>query len=207
MEAMSSGRRGAYHHGNLRDALLDAAEGELLAVGPEALSLRRIARQCGVSQTAPYRHFATRDGLLVALATRAFDDFAAALRSAGRKETEPWPQLRALGRAYFDYAQAHPQRLRLMFGRDAVLRNADPALLRAAEGAFDILSAAVGNVLGDEPELDPTAAAFAAWGLAHGLAAIFGEAPGSTTMTHAERERIVDAALEILGRGLRGAAD
>ncbi|MDH5171482.1 MAG: TetR/AcrR family transcriptional regulator, partial [Gammaproteobacteria bacterium] len=72
-----------YHHGNLRAELLDTAIQQLRDLGTEDLSLRALARAVGVSQTAPYRHFADKGELLAAMATRGYRDLLAALRAAG----------------------------------------------------------------------------------------------------------------------------
>ena len=195
-----------YHHGNLRDALLDAAEAELADGGVEGLSLRRLARQCGVSQTAPYRHFATKDDLVVALATRAFEEFAECLRQAGAGHADPWRRLKALGLAYFDYARSRPERLRLMFGPNAIAEATDPALLQASSSAFLLLQDAVRAAFASSAEIDEAAATFGAWGLVHGMAALAAEAPGLSELSPEVRRRMVDAALTVYAHGLRMAA-
>src|SRR5215217_151305 len=95
-----------YHHGNLRPALLRAADKILEKEGVAALSLREAARQAGVSHNAPYRHFADRQSLLAALAAEGFELLAAAMRGHSGKE---------MGEAYVRFALEHPQRFRLMF--------------------------------------------------------------------------------------------
>jgi AcrR family transcriptional regulator len=146
-----------YHHGDLPAALLRAA-GELIEKrGGAALSLREAARAAGVSHNAPYRHFADRDSLLAALAMEGFDllDQAAAGRSA-----------RELGEAYVEFALAHPQRFRLMFG--GALDLADHSALRSrAELAHQKLERGFA-----EFGADAAFAAAATWALMHGLAQI-----------------------------------
>ncbi|WP_027284959.1 TetR-like C-terminal domain-containing protein [Rubritepida flocculans] len=140
-----------YHHGDLRSALLDAADALLDQGGDGAVSLREAARMAGVSATAAYRHFADKEALLAALAARHFAEFGAAL--AGK----PLPEM---GPAYVRFALARPGRFRLMFG--PLLRRAGgrPPLSEAAGAAFAALNAAAPS-----PE-----AALRAWALVHGLA-------------------------------------
>lgn len=136
-----------YHHGDLRAALLQTAEEMLEKEGLAALSLREVARRAGVSHNAPYRHFPDRDSLLAALAAEGFEQFAEALEKRPRRE---------MGEAYVEFALAHPQRFRLMFG--GVQPGSDRRAYEALKKSF--------ADLGDGAEY----AAAAAWGLVHGLA-------------------------------------
>jgi AcrR family transcriptional regulator len=137
-----------YHHGDLRQALLRAAGEVLEKEGLEALSLRELARRVGVSHNAPYRHFPDRDSLLAALAAEGFEILGDALQSRARRE---------MGEAYVEFALAHPQRFRLMFGGVVRLGQRDP---RAYEGLRQSFAD-----LGEDAKY----AAAAAWGLVHGL--------------------------------------
>lgn len=144
-----------YHHGDLRAALLRAA-GELLEKrGIAALALREAARRAGVSHNAPYRHFRDRDSLLAALATEGFDSLEKEVRGRAARE---------LGERYVEFAVAHPQRFRLMFGGQ--LRTEDhPELRERAERAHQELERAVA-----EFGADAKLAAAATWALMHGVA-------------------------------------
>ncbi|MCW8086812.1 TetR/AcrR family transcriptional regulator [Sabulicella glaciei] len=139
-----------YHHGDLRAALLDAADSLLDAGGDGAVSLREAARIAGVSPTAAYRHFADKEALLAALAARHFAQFGAALGAAG---------LDAQGIAYVRFALARPGRFRLMFGPLLSRAKAHPELLAASQAAFDALTRIAGG----------REAAIRAWALVHGL--------------------------------------
>src|SRR5215831_21047095 len=77
-----------YHHGDLREALVQAALREVEQGGPEAISIKALAKTLGVSQPAPYRHFADRDALLAAVTAEAFRQFAAMLREAMAKPSK-----------------------------------------------------------------------------------------------------------------------
>lgn len=103
-----------YHHGDLRAALLDAADALLDQGGDGAVSLREAARMAGVSATAAYRHFADKEALLAALALRGFEAFGAAM-AAAVAVGDVSPHV-ARGRAYLRFALARPGRFRLMFG-------------------------------------------------------------------------------------------
>jgi AcrR family transcriptional regulator len=140
-----------YHHGDLRAALLDAADTLLDQGGDGAVSLRECARMAGVSPTAAYRHFADKEALLAALAARHFEAFRDALAPAAAS---------ARGRAYVRFALARPGRFRLMFGPLLARAPAHPVLLAAANAAFADLNARTGSRDG----------ALRAWALVHGLA-------------------------------------
>ena len=107
----------SYHHGNLRAELLDTAVSELRRVGADALSLRALARAIGVSQTAPYRHFADKSDLLAALAVSGYQDLLNTLTEAGKAAgSDPRQRLIAFAHSYVDYAGANPELFKLMFG-------------------------------------------------------------------------------------------
>jgi AcrR family transcriptional regulator len=178
---MSTSPSRAYHHGALKTALLDAADALLDEGGAGAVSLREAARRAGVSATAPYRHFADKEALLAALATRGFEQFGAALEDAARDESDP---LAAMGLAYVRFALARPGRFRLMFGPGISDRSRFPDLQAAAARAFGRLVACVeaNPRPGREPGAgrDARVRAIAAWALVHGLAQLFldGMLPG-----------------------------
>lgn len=109
-------RRPGEKHGDLKVALLLAAEKQLERDGPEKLSLRAVARLAGVSQTAPYNHFSNREGLLAALAAQGFEQLAAGQAAAARANDNPRIALERLGYEYIRFACERPKLYRLMFG-------------------------------------------------------------------------------------------
>jgi len=125
-----------YHHGNLREALLEAAEKALEAGGAASISLRELSRELGVSHTSPRRHFAGRQALLDALALRGFAHFDETLSRAIKQKNQAFQaRLTRLARAYVNFALRHPALLALMF--ESKHRPDAPAeLLAAADRAF-----------------------------------------------------------------------
>ena len=125
-----------YHHGNLREALLAAAEHALETTGPQSLSLRELSRELGVSHTSPRRHFADKQNLLDALALRGFERFDAALARAVKNHEKGFKhRLTKLSRAYIGFALKHPALFALMF--EAKHRPGAPKeLLEASSKAF-----------------------------------------------------------------------
>ena len=118
-----------YHHGELPECLLDAAEKALEEHGPAGISLRKLGRQLGVTPGAPYRHFEDKDALLAALAAKGFRRLARMMREAKEESTGPTERFRLNGMAYLSFAQTYPQLFRLMFGwmsghEDAELKEA-----------------------------------------------------------------------------------
>jgi AcrR family transcriptional regulator len=128
----------AYHHGNLRTALLEAAEETLRERGVQALSLRELAREAGVSHGAPRRHFADRQALLDALAGAGFERLGAELRAAPAAAGEDFEsRLRAIAAAYIRFATEDAALLELMFAGKH--REGAGELAEAADRAFAVM--------------------------------------------------------------------
>lgn len=156
----------AYHHGDLRSALVDAGLAVLAEAGePAALSLREAARRVGVSAMAPYRHFADKEALLAAIAAVGFERLAAAQKASGDAPS-PAAALKAQGVAYVAFALENPALFRLMFGAGAPSK-ANLELGAAARASFGHLIAAVANV---PSRADQTDRVLGYWSLVHGLA-------------------------------------
>jgi AcrR family transcriptional regulator len=127
-----------YHHGNLRRALLDAAERTVRDRGVEALSLRELAREAGVSHAAPRRHFSDRQALLDALAEAGFERLRLELRAAvDGAAPEFVERLSATGAAYVRFAIEDSALLELMFAGKH--REGAAGLDQAAERAFSVM--------------------------------------------------------------------
>ncbi|MDH5537934.1 MAG: TetR/AcrR family transcriptional regulator [Rhizobacter sp.] len=165
-------RRDAYHHGALRDALIEACESLLAERGLEGFSLREVARRSGVSPAAPSHHFGDAAGLLTAVATLAFDGLTAALEAGNvRGGDDPVARLREQGVGYVGFALRYPGRFGLMF---RVGLQKDEALERSANAAFMTLEQAVRQLLGvaPDPPLAPEQwnALLSIWSVVHGFA-------------------------------------
>lgn len=163
----------AYHHGDLRAALLDAAEAELSETGIEGFALRRVARRAGVSHAAPAHHFGDVCGLLTALAERGFARLLALAdaRQARVAKDDPRRQLLAYGLAYSDFSREHRALFRLCFASDRP-DFASTSLDAGGRAAFDRLTELVGAVRGVPVGGDVEAMqdVHAAWAMIHGIA-------------------------------------
>ncbi|WP_347269050.1 TetR/AcrR family transcriptional regulator [Paracoccus sp. (in: a-proteobacteria)] len=153
-----------YHHGNLRETLLAAADGVLARHGAAGITLRDVAKAAGVSHAAPYHHFASLDEMLAAVAERGFARLAAAM-AAHADESDPRERLLQICEAYVDCARTHPAQFRLMFGALLARKHEFPTLKAAADGAFaQLLAASTGLDAERGPDV-----ALLGWSLAHGL--------------------------------------
>ncbi|WP_431283073.1 TetR/AcrR family transcriptional regulator [Humitalea sp. 24SJ18S-53] len=162
-----------YHHGDLREALLAAAETILETEGLPALTLRAAARAVGVSHAAPANHFGDMTGLLSELAAVGYQRFGAALATA-MDAAGPDPRLRfqAMGRAYVGFARAHPGLFVLMF-RSERLDASRPALRAAIDASREALRQAISaRSTAPAGPLQMAAQAAAYWSLVHGFAVL-----------------------------------
>ena len=164
----SSGR---YHHGNLRQALIDAGMQALLGqTSLEVISLRELARQVGVSANAAYRHFASKEALLQAIAAAGFHDMAERSLAAQSSQPDAKRRLRAAGLNYVQYARSNPALFRLMFGRKPP-NETSAELKEAAEQNFMGVRFAVSQASGlsmDDPHC--MTLTLKAWVTVHGMA-------------------------------------
>lgn len=184
-----------YHHGDLRAALLKAAEEELTEKGRDRFSLRSVAKRAGVSHAAPAHHFGDVTGLMAALAASGFDRFLETQRARQKvASANPREQLLQAGFGYIDFAMAHPALFRLMFGKSWV-EASDPALKTSADAAFNHLVKNVAAVTGGDPDTDQLTRTSVAsvWAMVHGLADLMiGGAPRYLTeAAPADRNRML----------------
>jgi AcrR family transcriptional regulator len=169
-------RATSYHHGALREALLNAAERILEREGLPALTLRAAAREAGVSHAAPAHHFGDLTGLLSELAAVGFRRFREMLVAAANHETGPGERLESMGTAYVSFAKKYPGMFTLMF-RSERLDTTRPALSDAMDAAGTALAQAVGSQRGEtivkgSPSLVQAAGIVRAWAVVHGFAVL-----------------------------------
>lgn len=157
----------------LKEACLRAAREAIAEHGVEQLSLREVARRLGVSHQAPYRHYPSRDHLLVEVMRRCFRDFAVFLDDRG-SHADPRQDLGALGVRYLEYAERHAVEYRLMFGTPWPEVGGELGLAADAAHAFDVLQRVLRRVHGEQAsarrrvDLD----AMFIWANMHGMATL-----------------------------------
>lgn len=193
-----------YHHGNLRQALIDATLRLIEAQGPQGFTLSDAAKLAGVTPAAVYRHFAGRDDLIAEVARQGFEIFADLMEHAynGGKPTA-LVAFEATGRAYLAFARKFPGHYPAMF-ESGISLNANPDLARAAERARGVLLRAAQQLSEHIPAgRRPPAAMFAnhIWALSHGVVELFARgAPG--TRGPFTPEDLLESGIGIYLRGL-----
>lgn len=168
-------KKRAYHHGDLHRALVDTAVRLIQKEGVQALTLRGVGAQLGVSRTALYRHFDDKQALLAQVASEGFKRFHAALSGAvARAEADRSDPMRAMAAAYIRFARAHPSHYQTMFS--GVLTGGTPhrELRQNGEAAFNVLLDAIrrGQAAGRIRAGDPVELAEITWALSHGIATL-----------------------------------
>jgi AcrR family transcriptional regulator len=166
---MAAVEKSPYHHGDLREALLTAAEQALAELPLQSLTLREIARRAGVSHAAPKHHFSSLGQLLGEVAARGFDKFVLTLKDAADRASEQTPDTRltAMVRAYLRFASENQAVYGLMFGKREHAVETTPHLATAMLSAWTQLEDHVAAVVG------PPRAVYGAvtvWSTVHGLA-------------------------------------
>jgi AcrR family transcriptional regulator len=156
----------AYHHGDLRRAILDAALDVVATSGPGAISLRDLARRAGVSHAAPAHHFKDKAGLLTAIAVEGNEILADSLAEA---LAEQRVGLIDLGVRYVRFALEHPAHFEVMFRPDLYHRKA-PELVAARERTGRLMREKVESMPEEDRGPDAGLAQLAAWSVAHGFA-------------------------------------
>lgn len=191
-----------YHHGNLRHALMGAALDTIKEQGAEKLSLRALARELGVSQAAPYRHFGDKVALLSALASDGFMRLAREMESVmGDIESDPVKAFQQGGQAYVRFAQCNPETYRLMYSMPP--QNFDNAEMDGCQhGAFQLLerTIAAGIEKGVFNVLNKDAIVLASWSLVHGYAQLVID--GIIDVSNVDAALQFQAVGEVINRGV-----
>ena len=165
---------GQWHHGNLRESLIQWGTHALDTDSTEALSMRAIAKLAGVSPGAPAHHFGDKQGLLAAIAAQGFRDMVALRQARLDQVHEPMARLRTLLLGHLEFAHTHPARFHLMYGPDLARPGAYPELVEAGNASFAMLREAVLQVL-PEPRTDALSddeLAHVVWAAVHGAATL-----------------------------------
>jgi len=199
------GERG-YHHGNLKEALLQAALDLITQKGPAGFTFADAARMAGVSPAAPYPHFRDRDELLSSIAQRGFEQFEALLTQAwddGRPDTIT--AFERVGKAYLAFAREEPAFYSAMF-ESGVPVETTPALAAASERAFAVIRAAAERLAALAPPGVPRPPALMMalhiWSMSHGVASLFGRGDAARRKLPMSAEDLLEAEVLIYLRGL-----
>lgn len=190
-----------YHHGNLRQALVDAALDILKEKGIQALSLRGVARHAGVSQTAPYSHFKDKQGLLAAVATKGFYALSRTMEQECLGAITEKEKMLALARGYVNFATRQRALFQLMFGNEIGERKHFPELAEAGSACHRLLANAVAEVLDahESPKTTQPIATLAAWSLVHGLSILLLDGQVSTEeLAMPDQDALVETVASLL---------
>lgn len=161
-----------YHHGGLSDVLIDLAIAQIADSGIEKLSLRALAREAGVSTTAPYRHFSSRESLLAAIATRGFRTLTEKIDRSLASGDSFEARFIAMGMAYIEHALADPVSYHLMFG-DMTGSGKYVELTSAADDCFSRLFKVLEiNAPLDRLGVSALELSAAVWAGVHGIASL-----------------------------------
>jgi AcrR family transcriptional regulator len=160
-----------YHHGHLREALIDEAFNQIEQEGAIALNLSKLAQKIGVSQPAVYRHFPNKQALTVSVAQRGFDQLAEALQQATQPvQNDAYEGIKVIANAYIAFALNHTEIARLMFSMKE--RVTEPELYNASKSAavplFNIVEAAKRRDSLRNQDVEKTVRII--WAAIHGLA-------------------------------------
>lgn len=197
--------RGAYHHGNLKEALVEAALTLIVANGPLGFTFAEAARQAGVSPAAPYRHFRDRDQLLAEIALRGFERFEAALaRAWDQGLPDPMTAFLRIGKAYLHFARTEAGYYAAMFDA-GIPPDASPELRLVSDRAFAILRDAAETIAARLPQdRHPPSMMMALhiWSLSHGVASLFGHGKAGRRPLPMSPEDLLEAGVLVYLQGL-----
>jgi len=195
----------SYHHGNLKEVLLEAARKLIEEHGAFGFSLTEAARLAGVSPAAPYRHFRDRDALLAEVARNGFERFAARLDTAWNNGIPtPLSAFENLGRAYLAFAREEPASYTVMF-ETGLAPGTEGETIPAAERAFDVLQDAAGALCRQLPETERPPLKLVSlhiWTMAHGVASLLAQEGRGARKVPMTAEEVLETDMLIYLKGL-----
>lgn len=203
------GRRG-YHHGNLSEALIQAALDLIADFGPAGFTFAEVSRLVGVSPAAPYRHFRDRDALMADIARRGFERFAAELTeawNAGRPNA--LTAFKNVGQAYLTYARTEPAYYAAMF-EARLPPDVSRELEQASDQAFGVMRRASETLISELPAAKRPPALMMSlhlWALSHGIASLFGRGDDARRKVPMRPEELLEAGVLIYLDGLGFSGD
>jgi len=164
--------RRSYHHGDLKNALIDAATRLIDTKGVGGLSLRGVAREAGVSQAAPYHHFRDKEALVAEVCCQAFTELGDRMAAALQGEASALDHLEGIGRAYLRFSAERRAWFAIMWGHQIEDKEAYPELVQSARCTFEMLVDVVvrGQQQGEIVPGDPMELAVSSWAAVHGAA-------------------------------------
>lgn len=202
---MSNKTESTYHHGNLREELMHTAISTIREKGVEKLSLRALARDVGVSQTAPYRHFADKNALLAELATIALQELATVFLAAITPSKSAAVNIQHAGELYLRYAFDNPEKYRLMFGPTISDRHNYPQLVSAGRAAFTVLQTFIeqGQASGEITKVPAALLANSCWANIHGFALAHMDGLLENLELPASHEEVLTQHIELMVRAIK----
>lgn len=193
-----------YHHGNLRQALVDACLALIEEKGPTGFTLSEAAREAGVTPAAVYRHFEGRDDLIAAAALQGYDIFGEAMENAYDKgQPSALAAFEAVGRAYLAFARRHPGHYVAMFESGISIQRT-PELHAAARRAMGVLERAaedLGQHIPEDRRPPPQMFSAHVWAMSHGVVELFARGSPGTQSPFAP-EDLLESGIGIYLRGL-----
>ena len=194
-----------YHHGNLREALIQAARELIAEKGPAGFTFADAARSAGVSPAAPYRHFRDREALLADVAREGFTRFEAMLTTGwAAGKPDPITAFHNVGRAYLAFARSEPAYYAAMF-ESGLPPDLNPELRAASDRAFGVLRAAAEQLVGLLPAGKRPPALMMSlhvWSMAHGIASLFGRGDSGRRTLPMTAEELLESEMLIYLQGL-----